>query len=840
MESSIARVYLLDVPFHVDRPYDYNIPPELRGDVKVGSFVCVPFGGGNRKQLALVGELDCVAEYDKLKPIFSVVCDCITLSAEQLGIIMYMKEYTFCTTGDAVGALLPPSILTKMKEYYSLADPSAPLPAGLNQHQTLVYHFLSSYGKVTERKITKDLGQWAVEIVKNLCKVGIAVKETEFSGFSNIKTVEYASLAVSIDEAESIACLMRAPKQAELLRLLISDGTKNVAELKNEYKFSTAQIKALEKRGAVKLEKKEVFRDPYASEDFQGKRESLKLSKEQTRVKEEICSYLNKKEAHAVLFRGVTGSGKTSVIKSVMDEVIASGRGVIMLVPEIALTPQTVSIFRSYYGDKAVVVHSQLSAGERYDVWKKISSGEALICIGTRSAVFAPFKNLGLIVIDEEQEHTYKSDMSPRYHARDVARFRAAYNKAVMLLASATPSLESYYKAKNNVYTLVELKERYGNAVLPQTKISDLRLDLAKTSGLSVIGESLYKAMTESLERKEQVILFINRRGYNNFVSCAMCGKAIICPKCSVSMTFHSPGRVFAEDGESAMQARVKNGWLTCHYCGTREKVPSVCPECGSEHIQHLGFGTQKVEEELKLLFPDKKVMRMDADTTSTKFAFDNMLERFRNGEADILLGTQMVTKGHDFPNVTCVGVVLADASLYLDDYRANERTFDLITQVTGRAGRSDKKGCAVIQTYNPEHEILRYASMQNYVDFYNNEILLRRSYVFPPFCDVLLINLSSASENELLKGCVFLNSTIKDMADKIENMEEKSSLALNVFGPFEASVYKVNDKYRMQFVVKCKNNSVTRMFFAKIYALCERQFGGKIQITLDMNSNNI
>ena len=277
-----------------------------------------------------------------------------------------------------------------------------------------------------------------------------------------------------------------------------------------------------------------------------------------------------------------------------------------------------------------------------------------------------------------------------------------------------------------------------------------------------------------------------------------------------------------------------------CHYCGYSVSVYKKCPDCENERLRFMGAGTQKVEEELKLLFPDKKVMRMDADTTSTKFAFDNMLERFRNGEADILLGTQMVTKGHDFPNVTCVGVVLADASLYLDDYRANERTFDLITQVTGRAGRSDKKGCAVIQTYNPEHEILRYASMQNYVDFYNNEILLRRSYVFPPFCDVLLINLSSASENELLKGCVFLNSTIKDMADKIENMEEKSSLALNVFGPFEASVYKVNDKYRMQFVVKCKNNSVTRMFFAKIYALCERQFGGKIQITLDMNSNNI
>jgi primosomal protein N' (replication factor Y) len=280
----------------------------------------------------------------------------------------------------------------------------------------------------------------------------------------------------------------------------------------------------------------------------------------------------------------------------------------------------------------------------------------------------------------------------------------------------------------------------------------------------------------------------------------------------------------------------VKNGWLTCHYCGARRKVPEVCPECGSVHIQHLGFGTQKVEEELKLLFPDKKVMRMDADTTSTKFAFDTMLDRFRNGEADILIGTQMVTKGHDFPNVTCVGVILADASLYLDDYRANERTFDLITQVTGRAGRSDKKGCAIIQTYNPEHQTLSYASKQDYLEFYKNEILLRKSYVFPPYCDMLLITLTAFSENELLKACVFLNTTIKERADEYD----KNSLALNVYGPLEASVYKVNEKYRMQFVVKCKNNNVTRQFFAKIYALCEKTFGNKIQITMDMEPNNI
>ena len=342
--------------------------------------------------------------------------------------------------------------------------------------------------------------------------------------------------------------------------------------------------------------------------------------------------------------------------------------------------------------------------------------------------------------------------------------------------------------------------------------------------------------MKRSLDKNEQVILFINRRGYNNFVACAKCGKVITCPHCSVSMTFHSPGRVYLDEGESAMQARVKNGWLICHYCGSRMKVPSVCPECKSEHIRHLGYGTQKVEEDLKQLFPDKKVMRMDADTTSTKFAFHELIDKFRLGDADILIGTQMVTKGHDFPNVTCVGVLLADASLYIDDYRANERTFDLITQVTGRAGRSEKNGCAVIQTYNPEHKILKYASEQDYEAFYKNEILLRKSYVFPPFCDLLVVTLVSSSESELLKSCVFMNSSIKEMAEK----EDKKDVPLNVYGPFEANIYKVNEKYRMQFVIKCKNNLNTRMMFAKIYALCEKQFNGKIQISFDMNPNSI
>lgn len=837
MNDLFVRVYVLDAPYFIDRKFDYFVPESLRDRVKRGSLVSVPFGKGNKGAYALVVELTDKTEFSGVKTVLDVIPD-VVLNEELLKMCMFMKDRTFCTIGDAVKTAVPVSAFGKMYNVYSLADGIDFNDFGENAREICAYlkdNPMAKYNTLKQR-----FGERIDKALRDLSSRGIVVKQTEVKEASK-KTEKYIHLTLSDNDAQD--CIenrgeykLRGDKLRSVVSALFENGKKmSEAELKGVTGAGTPQFKTLEQKGIIQIEEIDVYRNPYAVES-QGRKENI-LTKHQTEAYEKISALYKTGQPKAALLHGITGSGKTRVIKAIIDEVIASGRQAIVLVPEISLTPQTVGLFRSFYGDRIAVIHSSLSNGERFDAWRRIKQGDVDVCIGTRSAVFAPFEKLGLIVIDEEQEHTYKSDMSPRYHARDIARFRAGYNNALMLLASATPSLESYYKAKQGVYTLVELKERYGNAVLPETKISDLRIDLAKTSGLSVIGERLYNSMNEALSRKEQVILFINRRGYNNFVSCAMCGKAIVCPHCSVSLTFHSPGRVFREEGESNMEARVKNGWLTCHYCGTRMRVPETCPECGSEHIQHLGFGTQKVEEELKILFPDSKIMRMDADTTSTKFAFDTMLERFRNGEADILIGTQMVTKGHDFPNVTCVGVLLADNSLYLDDYRANERTFDLITQVTGRAGRSDKKGCAVLQTYNPEHQILKYASEQNYEEFYKNEILLRKSYTFPPYCDVLLATLTSHSENELLKACVFMNTTIKDLAEKVE---DKSSVALNVFGPFEASVYKINEKYRMQFVIKCKNNSETRMLFANVYAICEKQFGGKINISFDMNPNNM
>ncbi len=836
MSSLYVRVHVLDAPYFIDGRFDYFVPEELKNKIEIGSIISVPFGKGNKSSYAVVFELADTTEYNGVKSVIDIVPD-VVLNDELLKLCLFLKDRTFCTIGDAVKTVVPVSAFGKMYNTYSIADGVDFESFGDNAKEICLY--LKNNPNSKYNTLKQKFGEKIDRALRDFCVRGIVIKQTELKEAGK-KVEKYIRLILS--ENNTVECLenrgkyrLRGEKLKAVVSALYENGGKlSESELKGLTDAGFSQFKSLEQKGIIKIQEVDVYRNPYESKEAYANENNL--TPHQLEAYNKISALYKTGQPKAVLLHGITGSGKTRVIKQVIDEVISSGRQAIVLVPEISLTPQTVGLFRSFYGDRIAVIHSSLSQGERFDAWRRIKQGDVDVCIGTRSAVFAPFERLGLIVIDEEQEHTYKSDMSPRYHARDIARFRAGYNNALMLLSSATPALESYYKAKTNAYTLVELNERYGKAVLPETIISDLRIDLAKTSGLSVIGERLYHAMQESLSKNEQVILFINRRGYNNFVSCTMCGKAIVCPHCSVSMTFHSPGRVYAEEGESAMEARVKNGWLTCHYCGTRMKVPKVCPECGSEHIQHLGYGTQKVEEELKLLFPDKKVMRMDADTTSTKFIFDTMLDRFRKKEADILVGTQMVTKGHDFPDVTCVGVILADASLYLDDYRANERTFDLITQVIGRAGRSDKKGVAVIQTYNPEHQILKYSSMQNYADFYNNEILLRKSYVFPPFCDILLITLTSMSENELLKACVFLNAQIKEYAEKADT----KNLAFNVYGPFEASVYKVNEKYRMQFVIKCRNNNETRKLFAKIYVVCEKKFNGKIQLAFDMNPNNM
>ena len=430
------------------------------------------------------------------------------------------------------------------------------------------------------------------------------------------------------------------------------------------------------------------------------------------------------------LLFGVTGSGKTQVYLKLIDKAIENGKDVIVLVPEISLTSQVIAIFHKRYGDMVAVFHSALSMGERNDEYKRADRGDARIVIGTRSAVFAPLHNLGLIIMDEEQEHTYKSERTPRYHAKDAANFRCKYNKALFLMTSATPSLESYSNAVKGKYALCEMNERYGDAKLPQVITVDMKAEM-KSGNHTPVSAKLRELLQEALDNRKQAILLINRRGYNTFIACNDCGHVITCPNCSISLTYHS-----------------YNNRLTCHYCGYTKTLDTICPECGSDNVRYSGYGTQRIEDELTALFPSARILRMDADTTSTKFSHDKMFSAFSNHEYDILIGTQMVAKGLDFPDVTLVGVVNADNSLYDENYNSAERSFDLITQVVGRSGRRDEQGKAVIQTINPYNECIEFAAMQDYKGFFKNEIMLRKALIYPPYCDMISVSFVGENEN--------------------------------------------------------------------------------------------
>lgn len=841
MGYEYVGVRILDAPIHADREYTYYIPRELADGVRRGVFVSVPFGGGNRKRTAVVTALFEKTDVEKCKPLSALSNPNVTMTEELLGLCDYMCEHTMCTYGDAVHACIPSGALSRVAEYYSASDSEADEePEELNSKAQYVYSFIKANGPVSSTKLRAafDNSDGVPEIVSSLIKKKLIKRTYEVAEPTNAVKMATVKLSVTAEEARELADgkQLRSKRSREILAYLADcGGAAEESELKEALGAVAPQIRALQDRGIVEISYHDKWRIPSANREWSAKTE-LSLTPHQTEAYEKLLSLYRSGEAKAALLHGVTGSGKTSVIRAMIDAVTSDGKSVIILVPEIALTPQTVSIFCSNYGDRVAVIHSSLSEGERIDAWRRIRAGEADIIIGTRSAVFAPTEKLGMLVIDEEQEHTYKSDTTPKYTAHDVARYRCAANGALMLLSSATPSLASYYKTESGAYTLVSLTERYGNATLPEVIIADRRRDTEEDRS-GPIGSVLSEEIRKNLSRGEQTVLFLNRRGYNNFLSCKLCGEAVLCPHCSVALTYHARRRVNeTESREDYRREHIEAGYLQCHYCGYRSKSPSVCPECGSENLYYMGWGTQRVEQELARLFPEAKVLRMDADTTKTKSAYEEILGAFKRHEADILLGTQMVTKGHDFPLVTLVGVLLAESSLYLDDYRAGERTFSLITQVVGRAGRAaDRPGRAVIQTYTPENEALRFASTQDYVSFYKNEIKLRRGYAFPPFCDIVQFTLTSVDESELSSAVVRLAEYIKQIS-----ASEYSDVRFQMFGPFEAPIYRVGDRYRMRIVCKCKLNRRTRAMYSDVIRVFGAKLGRRVTLAADFNPNSI
>ena len=734
-----------------DAPYHIDRPFDYlcEDDIRAGDIVKVPFGRANSLRLAVVTRVKDACEGERIKSVHSRLDTRYSLSEEMLGLCLFMKGHTLCSFGEAARSVIPSAAL---------------------------------------------------------------------SDIPSVKVKKICVLTLSPEEADALlAAKGRAGLRSEGQRLVVeylkSIGSADIELIRATPGVSYANISALADKGIIKIIQSESIRNPYAEYARIRDNSEIVLSSAQQTAYDTIESELLSDEARAALLFGVTGSGKTKVIMKAIDKTLSEGRRVIMLVPEIALTPQTVNIFCRRYGERVAVIHSSLSQGERFDAWRRIKRGEVDLVIGTRSAIFAPLDNIGMIVIDEEHEHTYKSESDPKYHARDIAAYRCGKNKALMLLASATPSLESFYKAKTGVYTLVPLRERYGGVRLPDAIIVDMREEL-RLGNTSPISDRLLKSLNSVYENEKQAILFLNRRGYSTQISCKECGEVLSCPRCSVSLTYHN-----GKDG----------GKLLCHMCGYSERVPKVCPSCSADKLSFLGYGTQKLEAELNKYIPDMSVLRMDADTTGTKMSYDRMLEDFREGRHDILLGTQMVAKGHDFPRVTLVGVALADTSLYVSDFRAAEKTFSLLTQVIGRAGRATDGGIAVIQTYAPKNEVIRLACLQDYEKFYEGEIALRRELSYPPFCDIVNLTLTSEDEEELLRESKHLSDTL---LSKLSG--ELGKLPFIVFGPFEAQVYKINEKYRMRMVVKCKLNKQSRGLFHEL--LCEFSTSRKVTLAVDMN----
>lgn len=584
------------------------------------------------------------------------------------------------------------------------------------------------------------------------------------------------------------------------------DGELTKSEIINDYSLSSYSLNKLIENGYLLAEDRVIYR--YNTRSYIEESKNI-LNDEQKYAFNKILN----SDKKGFLLKGVTGSGKTEVYMNLVGETLKEGKSAIVLVPEISLTPQMIERFKGRFGKDVALFHSKLSQGERFDEWYRIKRGEARLVVGARSAIFLPLDNLGIIIIDEEHENTYKSEQNPKYSTKEVAKFLSEIKGCKYILGSATPSIETYYEALNGKLELVEIKNRVRNRPLPQMEIVDMREEL-KSRNLSLLSRSLYNEMKETLEKKEQIILFLNRRGFSSFVSCRSCGYVFKCPECDLSMTYH------------------KNGYLICHYCGRAQREQKVCPECGSKYVKFFGAGTQRVEEEVKKYFPKARVMRMDVDTTRNKDSHENIYNAFKSGEGDILIGTQMVSKGLDFKNVTLVGVLAADISLNIPDYRSSERTYQIITQVAGRAGRGEKKGKVVIQTYTPNSLSLQYAIENNYNDLYNEEIKVRKIMNYPPFSTIFLINSISKDEGKLKE---FMNKVGESLRKLLDSRED-----IQILGPVPCIITKLKDNYRWQIIIKGNLDNNLKLKIKDILYELNKSVYNEIRISMDINPNNM
>lgn len=783
-----ARVAVEKTTYTFDKIFDYAVPEFLCSKAKIGARVLVPFGRGNRKRQGIIFEIQ-NKNPDGLKSVISVLDDEPVLSSEMISMAGFMKERYFCTYYDAVKTMLPTGINYTITTLYGAKQSSDFDESVLDDEQQRIYNYLVLKRKaVKSDKILDDFGFSNTEILDKMVSLGALYKSDE--AFRRISDAVMKMAAPT--ELAASTSIKLTEKQSNVLELLKTTGGTSVKEICYFTGVTTGVINTLYKKGLVYFYDEEVFRIDKRLKDLS--LEPIALSDQQ----QTACNNLYKEycdlQPHTSLLYGITGSGKTSVFMKLIEKVIDDDKGIIVMVPEISLTPQFVSLFSRRFGDKIAVFHSALSLGERLDEYKRVKKGLAKIVIGTRSAVFAPFEKIGLIIMDEEQEYSYKSENSPRYHAREIAKFRCAHNNALLVLSSATPSVETFYYANSGRYSLNTLTSRYGSATLPNVVTADMNVEVqnGNATGFSNV---LLENLNNNLENEKQSILLLNRRGYNTFVTCRTCGDAVACPNCSISLTYH----------------RVNNR-LMCHYCGYSVPYSDECPTCHSKTLRFGGAGTQKAEKDISEIFPDARILRMDTDTASSKSSYEKMISAFADGKYDILIGTQMVAKGLDFPNVTLVGVLNTDQMLYADDYRSYERSFSLLTQVVGRSGRGTSKGMAVIQSYTPDNLIISMAANQDYNAFYNTEIKIRKAMLYPPFADICLVGFVGEKQHLSLKAAnAFLQSFI-ELAKR-----DYPQIPLRILGPSPATVVKVSNKFRYKLIIKCKNNREFRKLLSTL-----------------------
>ena len=791
--ADMVKVAVSAAPYSIDKPYSYLVPESLAAAAVPGVRVMVPFGRGNKESEGLILARVQEPKLPGSKALRQVLDPEPVLDKADIDLALWMRGRYFCTVFEAVKTILPAGLWYGLREIWSLAmEPEAARSAAVGiPGAWQVLDLLEKQGGKADIRVLRDaLGDGAEKPLKAMKKAEILTCETDAKRKIADKSHRMVELAVNTEDAYALTEPKRcsAPARYEVVNFLATAGRTPAAEVSYYTGASARTLKAMEKAGLIAFSEEEELRVPSLDDVEPGP--EIVLNEEQQRAFEEILGRVQAAKPSVTLLHGVTGSGKTQVYLRLVQETLALGKTAMVLVPEIVLTPQMMRKFSSYFGSRVAMLHSSLKMTERYDQWKRIRRGEVDVVLGTRSALFAPLKNLGLIIMDEEQEGSYQSENVPRYDAREVAKYLCVREKAALVFGSATPTVETAWAAEQGSYQKALLRRRYNENALPEVLIADLRQEILNGNP-GLISTPLRQELEKNLAAGEQSILFLNRRGSSRMLLCGECGYVPQCPRCSTAMTYHSA-----------------NGRLMCHYCGHSEPAADTCPECGG-WMKHVGAGTQKVEEELRELFPEAGILRMDADTTAG--GHEEILQTFERERVPILLGTQMVAKGLDFENVTLVGVLSADISLYVDNYRAAERTFSLLTQVVGRAGRGGKTGRAVIQTYTPGNDVIRCAARQDYDAFYESEIRMRRLRRYPPFADLFTVTVSGTEEGRVLRAAVSVRETLRQLCRR----PELAAGEPEVLGPAPAPVVKVNNRFRYRCTLVGKNDKATREMLA-------------------------